>query len=207
MSSLVSIVFAIGVVRPALSEIRKINVQLDTKGVPYSQSDPCEPLKKLNPSYWQENRFQQCKLVQESSDVLLYHVSIDNEQLQSEHQNLKSNYYTWVINQQLNLGRAGCQTLTTFVDVKAFKNFKTATFMLPKDEGFCDRMKTLVLLDKYPVNSCEFISQYTDNLYHKETIGAYEVSFLQPIPSLEAVKLIEQLNSGDVRCRYNMVFY
>ncbi|TGZ37161.1 hypothetical protein CRM22_011352 [Opisthorchis felineus] len=206
MSSLVCIVFVIGVVRPALSEIRMINVQLDTKGVPYNQSDPCGPLKKLNPSYWQENRFQQCKLVQESSGVLLYHVGIDNAQLQPELQNLKSNYYTWVINQQLNLGTAGCPTLTTFVDMKAFKNFKTATFMLPKDEEFCDRVKTLVFLDKYPVRSCEFISQSMEPV-HKETIGTYEVSFVKPVPSVEAVKLTEQLNNGDARCRYNMAFY
>ncbi|OON17465.1 hypothetical protein X801_06696, partial [Opisthorchis viverrini] len=171
-----------------------INVQLDTKGVPYNQSDPCEPLKKLSPSYWQENRFQQCKLVQDSSGVLLYHVGIDNAQLQPGLQNLKSNYYSWVINRQLNSGSAGCPTLTT------------ATFILPKDEEFCDRVKTLVFLDKYPVKSCEFISQYTEPI-HKESIGTYEVSFGKPIPSVEAVKLVEQLNNGDARCRYNMAFY
>ncbi|KER32050.1 hypothetical protein T265_01828 [Opisthorchis viverrini] len=178
----------------------------------YYGKDACESVMALKPSYWGSKRFRSCTVVANEGGAITFHAIVDSRMLQKDHQKLSTPYMLWVLNRQLNLDSEGCRTLaatliqdytSTHLQMPSVSAFTVAG---TNKEDFCENIKNRVFLGRVRIYSCHYVGSYEKPL-HTELVRLSVITLTEPITRPWFVRLLNELNTGFPRCRYNLMPY
>ncbi|TGZ60464.1 hypothetical protein CRM22_008505 [Opisthorchis felineus] len=76
----------------------------------------CSHLKSLNPGVWSDGTFTDCSVGAVTGEILRYTVSLDEDKLKSEYQDLDVELLSWYVSKLLSGTENGCETTAEFTD-------------------------------------------------------------------------------------------
>ncbi|KER31076.1 hypothetical protein X801_00112 [Opisthorchis viverrini] len=150
--------------------------------------DP-DNLKSLNPDVWSDGTFTDCSVGAVTGEIIRYTVTLEDEKLKPEYQDLDVELLTWYVSKLLSGSENGCET--------------TAELQLTGvyETDFCDNVMDKELKN-FSVRGCK-----EEKVHEQKVDGTTLVTYIVTISSFasneKAYELLEELQDDLKFCKYN----
>ncbi|TGZ60465.1 hypothetical protein CRM22_008505 [Opisthorchis felineus] len=161
----------------------------------------CSHLKSLNPGVWSDGTFTDCSVGAVTGEILRYTVSLDEDKLKSEYQDLDVELLSWYVSKLLSGTENGCETTAEFTDRDFTSDARELQITGVYTTDFCDSV-TDKELKGFSVKGCKEEKVHEQKV-DGTTLATYIVTITNFASNEKAYELLEEMQEDSTFCKYN----
>ncbi|TGZ59668.1 hypothetical protein CRM22_008953 [Opisthorchis felineus] len=153
------------------------------------------------PRFWQNGLLRECELKNFINGIGDFVVYVNVKKLRARYGDNNEHGLSWLTTRRLNNDTGSCTTATDFSSRGYSANSRGIWITGPHTQTFCSETSGRKFT-YFTVENCKLYSKHPPQL-NRELIATYELTLDKSADRFKVHHLLEQLNGGRPRCRYN----